>query len=128
MRTKTTLVAILALATPALAQPALAPSPLAIGDLLVPVHRPAADPQGAGAPGLWAAGPGDKASCHDCCAFYPVLGKSYPRNLPLCWRTESVTAAGQALVTPGHLPDVTSSAWRVVLDHGAVVEAYDVRK
>ncbi len=97
-----------------------------IDDWMVPIHSHPADPVG-GAYGTWAAGPDYKVSFDDGFTFYPVLGESYPRNLPLRWRTESVRAGEQALVDRGTVARRHATAWRYELRYGSVTEAYDVR-
>jgi hypothetical protein len=89
-----------------------------------PIHTAVADPVG-GTYGTWAAGSRYKVSFHDGMAFYPVLGADYPTNLPLRWKTRSVRAGGQELVTTEPRP--SSTAWRFEYDLGGVTEVYEVR-
>ncbi len=91
----------------------------------VPIHT-APDDNGL-AYGLWASGPDYKVSFHDGVSYYPVLGSAYPENLPLTWRTQSITMGGVNLRTRA-IPTQTHSDWRIELDHGAIVEAYDVQR
>ena len=86
--------ALLTIAAPAFAQPPSTPKlelsqPLPAAEWLVPVHTQAADPVG-GEYGIWAAGPTYKVSFHDGYRFFPVLGTTYPQNLPFHWRTTSI--------------------------------------
>lgn len=95
----------------------------AAGDCVVPIHTAAAD---LGVPyGVWAAGGRYKASFHEGATFVPLLGTSYPHNLPLAWRTTSVRVGDTELVTrPARL---TWTEHRAEYDLGGVTEAYDVR-
>jgi hypothetical protein len=94
--------------------------------LRVPIHTQPDDPA-FGRYGLWAAGPDYKASFHDGFAFYPCLGTDYPENLPLVWRTESIVAGAEVLVTPATATSTRSSDWRHEIHYPGVMEAYDVR-
>lgn len=67
--------------------------------------------------GTWVSGVDFKASFHDGFVFYPLLGASYPSNLPLRWVTEGT--AGEA--------QVEFTADQARFDHGDFVEVYDVR-
>jgi hypothetical protein len=125
MESKVALLVLLTLASHPAAQGV--PASVALGEALVPIHTRADDPDG-GAYGIWTAGPSYKASFHDGYAFYPLLGKSYARNLPLVWHTESITAAGRTLIAAGSTPAVAWSDRRFARDYGGVVEAYEVRK
>jgi len=89
--------------------------------LRVPVHR-GSDAHGPDY-GIWAAGPGFKASFHDGFAFYPELGAAYPEDLPLHWRTTMVGDATAVLAAP----TMRTSDWQVVLEHAGWREVYDVR-
>src|SRR5262245_60660052 len=91
--------ALVVLAPPASAQTPT-PEPLVqlATRLRVPIHTQPRDPSG-GEYGLWAAGPGFKASFHDGFAFYPCLGPEAPRHLPLQWHTRSVRVGAQELLT-----------------------------
>lgn len=93
------------------------------GDLRIPLHT-APDEDGRGAYGIWAAGPGFKASFHDGFCFYPYRGPYRPTSY-LHWRTESVRRGGHELA--GGTPVVTRTAWRLERRLGAVSEVYDVR-
>jgi hypothetical protein len=97
-------------------------APASITDFRVPIHR-APDP---GDPGIWTSGPDYKASFHDGFTFYPVLGTSYPRNLPLRWTTAAITAGGSSILSTTPLAHVASD-WRYTYVHGDVREVYDVR-
>ncbi len=107
--------------------PAAAVPPLTEADLLVPIHTAKADPVG-GEYGIWAAGADFKASFHGGYAFYPYLGAAYPENLPLRWKTESVTAGGKALFAEGTQAETHFTDWRFEYRYPGVTEAYDVRK
>ena len=100
--------------------------PHATADYRAPVHTRVTGPDEP-AYGLWAAGDGYKASFHDGMRFVPVLGRSYPHNQPFAWRTTSVQVGTRELLT-GAEPTLTHGDWRVEYAHGAVVEAYDVRR
>lgn len=96
-------------------------------DLVVPIHTHPADPT-FGEYGVWAGGAGYKVRFGDDVTFFPRLGKSAPRNLPLTWRTRTVTVGGRVLVDA----DVVCNAGatgptRFEYRRGPVVEAYDVR-
>ncbi len=101
--------------------------PLTEADLLVPIHTAKADPVG-GEYGIWAAGADFKASFHGGYAFYPYLGAAYPENLPLRWKTESVTAGGKALFAEGTEPETSFTDWSFEYRYPGVTETYDVRK
>lgn len=58
-------------------------------------------------------------------AFYPVLGTSYPENLPLAWRTTEISIGDRNIVAD-RAPEAVTDAWRYELHHDEVVEAYDV--
>ena len=94
-------------------------------DFLVPIH---AAPDGATAerPGLWAGGPTFSANFHDGFVFHPVLGADHRDRLPLRWRTESVTAGGEELLSAGVKPLTHRTDWRFEYRHPGVTEAYDV--
>lgn len=90
----------------------------------VPIHEEVVA-EGA-AEEIWASRADYKVSFHDGIAFHPVLGASYPRNLPLMWRTDSVRLGARELAAD--LPTTTRSTdWRHEIHRGSVVEAYDVR-
>ena len=93
----------------------------------VPIHSAPDDPAG-GSYGTWAGGATFKASFHDGFRFYPVLGKSYPHNLPIGWRTTRVSV-GAATLVDGAEPaqGVQFSPWRYEYRWPGVTEAYDVR-
>jgi hypothetical protein len=93
-------------------------------DLLVPVHSQPADPAG-GEYGIWAAGPGYKASFHDGFVFYPHLGPAAPRHLPLHWRTEGIAVGGRAIpITPAR---ECFEGQRFERRCDDAIEAYDAR-
>ncbi len=93
------------------------------GAFMVPIHTAAAD--NGREYGVWASGPDYKVSFHDGMTFYPVLGASAPRNLPVRWETTSVrTGDGELL---GDSVSTYHSDWRYEYRHGNVTEAYDVR-
>lgn len=120
---------LLAVAAPTVAQlqAKAGPQALPAADFMVPIHTSQADPEG-GAYGVWAMGPGYKASFHDGFTFYPFLGADAPRHLPLKWRTRSVTAGGQRLFEAGAAPRHQHGSYRYEYHYPGVVEAYDVRK
>jgi hypothetical protein len=88
----------------------------------VPIHTMKDDPDY----GVWASEGGYKVSFHDGFAFYPYLGPDHPENLPLRWRTISVTAGGQELLQPGESPCHARADWRYEYRCQRFVEAYDV--
>ncbi|MBL8898096.1 MAG: hypothetical protein JNM84_10740 [Planctomycetes bacterium] len=96
--------------------------------VLVPLHEL---PSGDAEPSLerlWAAGPDWKASFAPRFAFYPVLGREYPVNLPLCWTTTRCgrTEGAASAALPGERE--SCSPLRFERSHGdALVEAYDLR-
>lgn len=112
------------LALPAFAQ---APQPTQLPEWFVPIHTAPDDPE-LGAYGIWAAGPDYKVSFHDGFVFYPVLGDSYPENLPLRWKTEAVVAGGQVLVDADTRAQARHTDWHYEYRYPGVVEAYDVRR
>lgn len=91
------------------------------GDL-VPIHTAA--PDAGVAYGVWAAGTGYKASFHDGATLVPVLGESYPHNLPLTWRTQSVRLGDRELVTQA--PRLTYAGLHAEYDLGGLTETYEV--
>lgn len=96
------------------------------GDPRVAVHGNSHQP-GEAPYGLWAAGGAYKASFHGGMTFYPQLGRDYPRNQPLAWRTTSIRVGGAELLAAGVEPVPSHSDFRVEYPLGPVVEAYDVR-
>ncbi|MBI5849450.1 MAG: hypothetical protein HZB39_00195 [Planctomycetes bacterium] len=95
------------------------------GAYRVPIHGVGPDPT---APQeLWTSGDDFKASFHDGFAFHPVLGASYPENLPLVWRTRELRAGGRVVVRAEHPRRPDWTATRCEFAHDRVVEAYDVR-
>ena len=94
-------------------------------DFLIPIHTADA---AEGVPyGTWASGDTYKVSFHDGMTFVPYLGADYPQNQPLSWRTVSVTAGGQQLLTEGARPvRWQDGGFRYEYRFGAVTEAYDV--
>lgn len=95
----------------------------AVSETLVPIHTAEAD-MGLSY-GVWAAGNDYKVSFHDGATFVPFLGKDYPHNQPLKWRTTSVQLGGLELAT--HAPRLSYQGMRAEYDLGSVIEAYDVR-
>ncbi|MCK5940379.1 MAG: hypothetical protein KAI24_00305 [Planctomycetes bacterium] len=92
----------------------------------VPIHA-AADDEGV-AYGKWGAGRDYKASFHDGMTFVPYLGRAYPTNLPVSWRTLSVTAGAEVLVEANEQPAHTARDFRYEYRFAAgVTEAYDLR-
>lgn len=88
----------------------------------VPLHDDADEPGAA----LWASGDAYKVRLDGDLTFHPLLGPSAPRSLPLRWRTEAVSVG--ATVLPQLVrPRQSHVDWRCEIDHGGVVEAYDVR-
>jgi hypothetical protein len=134
MRTLRTTVLLVSISLPPAAAQSLAQSvnnaPAAARQLgttpfLTPIRATALD---AGTGGdLWASGAGYKAKFDDGVAFYPVLGASAPRNLPLRWRTRAISAGGQSVLGPLAAAQAHATPWRYELRYGAVTEAYDVR-
>ncbi|MCC6673149.1 MAG: hypothetical protein IT458_18935 [Planctomycetes bacterium] len=96
-------------------------------EVLVPIHGGFSD---LGVPyGTWAAGPDYKVSFHDGYAFYPILGKDYPRNLPLRWTGTRVQVGGTDLFPPGIAPaHAQVGEWRYEYRYPGVTEAYEVRR
>ncbi len=123
---------LLAALSPAFAQEpgsaAPRPSQPAVdGEWMLPLHTMADDPEG-GRYGTWAAGPDYKAAFDDGFTFYPVLGETYPDNLPLRWRTDTITVGGAVLVDGSAQARRNVDEWRYELRYGAVTEAYDIRR
>ncbi|MEM7203587.1 MAG: hypothetical protein AAF628_25205 [Planctomycetota bacterium] len=96
------------------------------GAFTVPIHTAAPGAGGQSSDGVWASGPDYKVSFHDGVAFYPVLGRQAPRNLPLRWRTRSVRL-GATELHDGARVTTHHGDWRFEYRYGAVTEAYDVR-
>lgn len=96
--------------------------------LTVPIHTAPDDPID-GAHGTRAVGPGCKVSFHDGFRSYPVLGPKAPKNLPLSWRTGSVSIAGRPLFEPGtKATRQRAGDFRFEYHYPGMVKAYDVRK
>ncbi len=91
----------------------------------VPVHTGPVDPL-FGDYGHWAAGEDFKASFGAEFSFYPRLGKRYPHNMPLTWRTTAITAGGAPWLSPVEESRVSFSDWRYERGHRGFVEVYDV--
>lgn len=98
--------------------------PLA-GDTRIPVHSRVGEP-GEPTYGIWAAGSAYKASFHGGMTFVPCLGRDYPDNQPVTWRSTSVRIGDRELVDAGRPPVMVHTDYRVEYRHGRVVEAYDV--
>ena len=104
-------------------------------DLDVPTDRtalpPAAVPIHTQAPddgvdyGLWAAGTTYKMSFHDGAVVVPYLGRDYPTNQSLRWRTLSATLGERELRTRA-VPQLSHEEWRAEYDHGGIVEAWEL--
>lgn len=112
-------------ADPSRAGPPSVTGPLGLGAFRVPIHTQNAGGR-LGAYGWWAAGDAYKVSFHDGFEFFPILGKSYPENLPWRWRTCSITGGGAA-VADLSAPVHAHTDWRYAYRSEDVVEAYDVR-
>ncbi len=102
-----------------------AQEPVAVPDFYIPLHTQAAEVPGQD-PGLWAAGTDYKASFHGDFTFYPVLGQERAKNLPFAWKTVSVTAGDEPLMTEPATNRWTN--WRFERHRGSVVEAYDIQR
>ena len=99
------------------------PATLATRDMLVPIHTMPGDP----AYGMWAAGPGWKASFHDGFAFHP-RPPSRSMAAPV-WRWTTVAASvgrGELLATARPVAQKRSEH-RCELALGGLTEVYDVR-
>jgi hypothetical protein len=105
---------------------ALAPAALSAGDLFTVPIRSAEGDLGH-AYGTWASGPDYKVSFHEGFAFYPVLGGAYERNLPLAWRTLSVTCGDVSLLGADEQAEHRVADWRYEYRYAQFTEAYDVR-
>ncbi len=105
------------------AQGPVATTPAPTDVFYAPIHTAPDDIDGAY--GLWASGHNYKVSFHDGVSFYPVLGESYPKNLPLRWSTSQIKVGDTKLELDR---PVTShpTGWRIELDYGNVIEAYDI--
>lgn len=102
-------------------------APAAIdGDPRIAVHSNAHQP-GEAPYGVWAAGAAYKARFDGGMTFYPQLGRDYPRNQPLAWRTTSIRIGGAELLADRPTPSLAHRDYRVEYSLGRVVEAYDVR-
>ncbi len=118
-----TLMTLLTVAAPATAQEL---EPTTLSAWRIPIHTAPDDPE-TGEYGIWAAGPDYKVSFHDGFTFYPVLGESYPENLPLRWETESIAVGSTRIADADSPTRATYTDWRYELHYPGVVEAYDVR-
>ncbi len=119
---KTTVIALLvaSIASPLAAQAEGVP----FDDFRVAVHTAAPD---LGAEyGIWAGGGHYKASFHDGMTFVPMLGRGYPRNLPVSWRTASVRRGERDLLERGEHPVPHGDGYRFEYRFAAFTEAYDV--
>jgi hypothetical protein len=116
--------ALAAQAPEALSPDAQAPAAAAAGLRVdrVPVHGREGEPEY----GIWAAGRDYKASFHGGMTFVPRLGRDYPHNQPVGWRTTSVRVGAQELWAVAASAAMTRSDYRVEYRSGNVVEAYDV--
>ncbi len=127
MNTTLAPLAVLATATLAAAQaaasPTLSSAPAALGLPPVPIHGAA--PDGGKPYGLWAATDSYKASFDGDVTFVPYLGAAWPDNQPLAWRTASVRV-GDVPLTTAPRPRRSHSDFRCEIDHGGVVERWDV--
>ncbi len=94
--------------------------------LLVPIHTAADDPVG-GPYGTWAGGRDYKVSLGREVSFFPLLGPTAPRNLPLAWRTTSVRHGEVELVRGDTASLWNDGGFRFEIRHGLVTEAYEVR-
>ncbi len=97
--------------------------PIPMNAFSVPIHTAEAD-KGLEY-GIWASGPDYKVSFHDGMAFYPMLGKDAPRNLPVRWVTTSVRVGDRELLQDA--PRTAYTDWRFEFQHDEFTEAYDVR-
>ncbi len=89
----------------------------------VPIHTAPAD--GGLEYGIWASGPRYKVSFHDGMAFLPVLGASYPENLPFRWHTTEVKIGSREISIAS--TGVRRRDWRYEYLTERFTEAYDVR-
>lgn len=117
-----TLGAIAFLSVAAVGQQLIKTSPPVGANALAPIHTASAD--GGVEYGVWAAGPDYKISFHDGATFVPMLGKHYPHNQSLHWRTVSAKVGELELVQQD--PLLTTDVMRAEYDLGAIVEAYDI--
>ncbi|HEX5051156.1 MAG TPA: hypothetical protein VFZ65_05255 [Planctomycetota bacterium] len=92
--------------------------------LRVPIHGGA--PDGGKPYGLWAATAAYKVSFDGDATFVPYLGAAWPENQPVAWRSLSVRIGEVELITAAP-PHRRNGDWRCELDHGGVVETWDVR-
>ncbi|MCA8977727.1 MAG: hypothetical protein KDC98_23585 [Planctomycetes bacterium] len=77
--------------------------------------------------GIWGgAEPHYKASFHGDMTFVRYLGPSYPENLPVSWRTTSVTIGEHTLMAAGERPVRYHSDTRYEYRFADVTEAYDL--
>lgn len=119
-------------ATAAVAQEPLSPGAVRPGRaaLLVPLHAAPAGEDAASDESAWAAGEDWKASFSPRFAFYPVLGRDYPENLPLRWAATRVGRATSPEVlgtlAGGEAESYTATRFERSFGH-ELVEAYDLR-
>ncbi len=92
-------------------------------DTRVPIHT--GEPDGGQPYGIWGVGNAYKASFHDGATFVPYLGKDYPHNQPLTWRTVSASVGALELAT--QKPELSYTDYRAEYDLGGITEAYDIR-
>ncbi|HLU38148.1 MAG TPA: hypothetical protein VK081_02110 [Planctomycetota bacterium] len=102
--------------------PALPSSALPADVFRVALHADPEDDRAA----LWASGDTFKVRLDVGCEFHPLLGEDAPRSLPLRWRTLTLEVGGRRHAA-ADAPARRHTDWRCELDHGAFVEAYDVR-
>ncbi len=93
-------------------------------DFRIPIHTGEAD---LGQPyGIWGVGGTYKVSFHNGATFIPYLGSAAPKNLPVRWTTQRVTAGSSVLMEAGEAPREVQDDYRYEYRFNAVTEAYDV--
>ncbi len=100
------------------------PATFTAEDFFVPLST--IDTESAGQ--LWAGGSNWKARFeHRAFTFFPWLGADAPRHLPWTWTTARVLADGRPLQTDAAAALTRLSPGIAELDHGPVLERYEVR-
>lgn len=92
--------------------------------LRVPIHG--GEPDSGQPYGLWAATAAYKVSFDGDATLVPYLGAAWPVNQPVAWRSLSVRVGEVELITTAS-PTRRHDDWRCEIDHGGVVETWDVR-
>lgn len=96
-------------------------------ETVVPVHTAPDDPEGHRY-GVVGSGPGYRVSFHDGFAMEPMVGPDRRERVELRWRTVSCRIGALELRDLARDPALRWHDTRCELDHGAFVEAYELRQ